>query len=200
MKAIPRQQLYFNDAWKGGLLVTVMVRSWFILEASESRTGSIIYRGFLMKTGFMIQTVWLQVALIGLSFSSLMVMGTSSAHADRVREQPVQIAQSDRWAEQVRRQLIKIAPALGLSGYSLTHNPFIGSLGRGGQEDVTLTMRSGVTYAIVGVCDNDCQDLDLILYDDNGNRVASDVQRDDTPVVKVTPKLDGSIHTQSEDG
>ncbi|MGC1525491.1 MAG: hypothetical protein WA783_05525, partial [Phormidesmis sp.] len=46
----------------------------------------------------------------------------------------------------------------------------------------------GVTYSLVGVCDEDCSDLDIVLYDDNGNIVASDLQPDDFPVVTVTPR------------
>jgi hypothetical protein len=40
----------------------------------------------------------------------------------------------------------------------------------------------------VGVCDNDCSDLDLVLYDADGDQVDSDVQTDDVPIVQVTPR------------
>ncbi len=100
----------------------------------------------------------------------------------------IQVAQTDRWTNQVREQLLKAAIAAGFGGYQMTYDPFIGDLGRGGESDVTLNVRSGVSYAIVGVCDNDCRDIDLRLYDDNGNLIVSDIQRDDTPVVKFTPR------------
>jgi hypothetical protein len=103
-------------------------------------------------------------------------------------EVDTQVAQTDRWTNQVRSQLLSLALAAGFDGNSLTHEPFIGDLGNGGEADITLNVRSGVSYAIVGVCDNDCRDMDLKLYDDNGNLISSDTQRDDTPLVRVTPR------------
>ncbi|WP_228051835.1 hypothetical protein [Sphaerospermopsis aphanizomenoides] len=99
-----------------------------------------------------------------------------------------QIAQVDPYTSQIRDQLIRAALAAGFSGYTLTHDPFIGNLGRGGYDDITINLRSGVSYAIVGVCDSDCRDIDLKLYDDNGNLIVSDTENDDTPFVWVTPR------------
>ena len=44
---------------------------------------------------------------------------------------------------------------------------------------------------IAGVCDNDCTDIDLRLYDSNENLVDEDVLEDDVPVVTITPDRDG---------
>ncbi|MEA5581952.1 hypothetical protein VB620_11440 [Nodularia harveyana UHCC-0300] len=98
------------------------------------------------------------------------------------------LARADRWTDQVRSQLIKAALAAGFGGYSLTHDPFIGDLGNGGENDITLNLRGNVSYAIVGACDSDCRDIDLKVYDDNGNLISSDLQRDDTPLVRFTPR------------
>ncbi|MDX2256990.1 MAG: hypothetical protein NW214_15865 [Pseudanabaenaceae cyanobacterium bins.39] len=103
-------------------------------------------------------------------------------------ENRVLIAQNDKWTNQVRSQLVRASVAIGLVNYQMTHNPFIGDLGNRGKDDVTLNLRRGTSYAIVGVCDNDCRDIDLELYDDNGNLVASDTQNDDTPVIRITPR------------
>jgi len=141
-----------------------------------------------MKTWFTTSMAWLQVALIGLSAGGSLLMVSQAVRADGMQRRSVLVAQSDRWSYQVRRELLKAALAAGLGGYNLTHDPFISSLGRGGREDVTLSLRQGKSYAIIGVCDNDCQDVDLALFDDNGNLIASDLQRDDTPMVRVTPR------------
>jgi hypothetical protein len=139
-----------------------------------------------MKTWHMTHRVWLRVALIGLSFGGSMLAGVNFAQADGSRGgATVLVAQA---TSQVQRELLKAALAMGLGGYNMTHNPFVGDLGRGGQNDITLTLRRDVDYAIIGVCDNDCRDIDLVLYDDNGNLIASDVQQDDTPMVKVSPR------------
>ncbi len=141
-----------------------------------------------MKTWLTTQTACLQIAFIGLSAGVSLLMVTNAAKANQWQTSSMLIAQTDRWANQVRRELLKASLAAGLGGYSLTHDPFISSLGRGGVEDVTVTLRQGKAYALIGVCDDDCRDLDFKLYDDNGNLVASDTQGDDTPIVRASPR------------
>ncbi|MGA7935472.1 MAG: hypothetical protein WCA35_18115, partial [Kovacikia sp.] len=49
-------------------------------------------------------------------------------------------------------------------------------------------------YGLIGVCDRDCRDLDLRLYDENGNLVAADTSSDDTPFVSLTPRWSGQFY------
>lgn len=58
---------------------------------------------------------------------------------------------------------------------------------------VTYTLTKGNTYKIVGVCDNDCSDIDFELRDDNGNVVDKDTANDDIPIVEVTPIRTGEF-------
>ncbi|MGB3669184.1 MAG: hypothetical protein WA984_03675 [Phormidesmis sp.] len=116
-----------------------------------------------------------KLLLGGFVFSSTSVFASSEVLADR-------------YTDQVNSQLIFAAAGAGYNGNDMTHDPFIGSLGRGGNDNITLHLSQGVTYSLVGVCDEDCSDLDIVLYDDNGNIVASDLQPDDFPVVTVTPR------------
>jgi len=44
---------------------------------------------------------------------------------------------------------------------------------------------------LIAACDTDCSDVDLILYDANGNTVDSDFELDDFPIVSTTPGRDG---------
>lgn len=121
--------------------------------------------------------------------SSSLLLFTDAARADRSsNEVYMQLAQTNRWTNQVRGELLRVASAPSFRGYEMSHNPFIGDLGRGGVEDITLNVKSGVSYAIIGVCDSDCRDIDLKLYDDNGNLIISDTDRDDTPIVRFTPR------------
>lgn len=46
---------------------------------------------------------------------------------------------------------------------------------------------AGVRYALIGVCDDDCDDLHFRLFDATGREVACDADPDDAPVVKVMP-------------
>jgi hypothetical protein len=93
-----------------------------------------------------------------------------------------------RWGTQVRTQLDRAGSILSGKGYEMTHELYTGSLRADEAESVTLTLHAGTAYALVGVCDNDCSDLDLRLFDADGDQVDSDVQRDDTPIVQVTPR------------
>jgi len=101
--------------------------------------------------------------------------------------------QSDRFERQVAIQLVAAAMAFDeLSGYELTHEPFTGKLYTRKYEPqskyLTLRLYQGTSYAILGVCDEDCSDIDIDLYDDNGNRISTDHQPDDKALVGVSPK------------
>ena len=96
-----------------------------------------------------------------------------------------------RFVDDVGRQLLRVAVASDLGGYDLTHDPFIDSVGDGQSDYITLNLRAGKSYGIVGVCDRDCSDIDLKLYDGSGNFIDSDIQSDDTPVVTVNPRWSG---------
>ncbi len=101
-------------------------------------------------------------------------------------------ADNSQYIYEVRDQLIKAAIASGLGGYSLTHDPFIDVLDHGRSDYITLNLRAGKSYGIVGVCDRDCRDLDISLYDSQGNRVASDLGDDDIPTITINPSRSGT--------
>ena len=48
-----------------------------------------------------------------------------------------------------------------------------------------------VPYVIVGACDQDCDDLDLVLFDGDNNEVARDGQTDSLPIVEIEPTATG---------
>ena len=96
-------------------------------------------------------------------------------------------AAQGRWGTQVRNQLDRASSILSGKGYEMTHELFTGSLRADQAESITLTLHAGTAYALVGVCDNDCSDLDLRLYDADDAEVDADVQKDDTPIMQVTP-------------
>jgi hypothetical protein len=54
-----------------------------------------------------------------------------------------------------------------------------------------IYLRSGVNYRIYGACDNDCQDMDMELYDARGMLADRDIGTDDTPYVQYTPTETG---------
>lgn len=58
-----------------------------------------------------------------------------------------------------------------------------GSLAAGATKTVNLQLKGGSGYGVVGICDKDCGDLNLNLYDSSGKEVDNDVKDDDLPIV-----------------
>lgn len=97
---------------------------------------------------------------------------------------------------EVRNQLLERAEIAGLGGYTLTHKPSIDTLREGRSHYININLRAGMSYGIVGVCDSDCQDLDISLYDHRGKLIASDLQDDDIPVISLNPSRSGRYQIQ----
>ena len=112
----------------------------------------------------------------------------ASAVAALLALAPIDTQQQDRWEQQVRRQLDRAADLLSQDhDYTLYREPTLGSLRANASESQTVTLTGGRRYMIIGVCDNDCTDIDLRLYDEAGDLIASDLEEDDTPIVQVSP-------------
>ncbi|WP_199330935.1 MULTISPECIES: hypothetical protein [unclassified Calothrix] len=106
----------------------------------------------------------------------------------------IALANHEYWLNSVRDQLIRAAVGLNLGGnYELTHDPFVDQLSSNQGDYITLNLRRGVDYAILGVCDQDCRDIDLRLYDEDGNLIDSDTGYDDYPAVRVRPRWSGKF-------
>lgn len=105
-------------------------------------------------------------------------------------------ADNREYVYQVRNQLIRYAIASGLGGYTLTHEPMIDALYHGRSDYITINLRAGTSYGIVGVCDSDCRDLDIALYDSRGNLIASDLEDDDIPVITINPSRSGTYRVR----
>jgi len=101
--------------------------------------------------------------------------------------------QLDTWTVQVNNQFRKYEQQLGLSNQS--HEVVTGSLDNENTEWVEVNLSKGNTYYLLGVCDNDCSDLDLKLYDSN-TIISEDMASDDYPLVSVTPTADTQYRVQ----
>lgn len=86
-------------------------------------------------------------------------------------------------------QLIKIVEAA--DGYEITHNLKIEALRNGASDNYHLNLERGWSYRIYAVCDKDCSDLDLCLYDENGNEIGCDKKTDSLPVISASPRWSG---------
>lgn len=100
--------------------------------------------------------------------------------------------------QQVRNQLNRAAQSLVQRGYHADREPITGSLNDDARENYMIQLQGGVAYALVGVCDNDCTDVDLRIWDGNGNKLDEDILTDDTPVLEFTATTTGQYRVSVE--
>lgn len=67
----------------------------------------------------------------------------------------------------------------------------VGFLSSGAAVGWDVNLDFGVEYLIAGVCDQDCNDLDLELADEHGAILFTDELDDDAPVLQFTSPADG---------
>jgi hypothetical protein len=109
---------------------------------------------------------------------------------------PQQVGQN-QYEQQILQQLGRVQQALSAQGFQQVSPPVTGQLNAGQSQNWPVTMSVGYDYRIVGVCDNDCGNIDLIVYDENNVMVAQDVLTDATPVATVAPQWTGPFTAQA---
>ncbi len=96
------------------------------------------------------------------------------------------------------KQLIKVAQMFIDEGYEITHEVPFGSIAEGEDDTYSFELEKDVEYHIISACDEDCGDIDLYLLDENDNDIDSDVERDDRPMISVTPAWTGQFTLRVE--
>lgn len=97
----------------------------------------------------------------------------------------------DQWERVVRQQLQQVGAASERNGYTMASDVFQGRLDDDGSTSLNVTLQAGKDYVLWGVCDQDCSDIDLVIYDSDGDEVDSDLQTDDKPLLRVVPSRNG---------
>jgi hypothetical protein len=85
----------------------------------------------------------------------------------------------------VEAQLREAIAEAASGGFTLQGRPIYGALNDGAAETIRVSLTAGNSYLIVGVCDEDCADMDLVLSDATGRSLAQDILDDDTPVLTL---------------
>lgn len=118
------------------------------------------------------------VAGVGMMLLALSVMSASPAAAQRAPTDPIR-AQVDA--------LTRRMPA----GLRLLREPWTGALAQGATADAWVDLAAGRTYDLIPVCDADCPDFALRLYDAAGAEVAHASDLDDLLILHYTPARTG---------
>ena len=121
----------------------------------------------------------------------LPVLALAALAAALVFAAPAPVA-AQRTVEQA--QLDSTAVLMRGRGYRPQDEFVHGSMNQGADEEFELSLEGGKEYVIVGFCDGDCTDVDLVLTSASGAEVDSDVAADDYPVVMVEPGRSGTYN------
>lgn len=97
-------------------------------------------------------------------------------------------AQGSRWDRQVLQYLRETTRKLGDQGYEQTGENRSGALNTRESTSFTVTLRAGYSYIVTGVCDDDCQELELALYAANGYEVDAARNAGNAPILRVAPR------------
>ncbi|MET0183015.1 MAG: toll/interleukin-1 receptor domain-containing protein [Caulobacterales bacterium] len=112
-------------------------------------------------------------------------------------QQPAQAAQpvpqGQDYQAILQGQLQQVNQLAAQEGFQLVGQPYMNGLAQGGEQAVPVELHTGYEYRIVAVCDRDCTDIDLRLFDENNVEVATDVAVDDNPIVQVSPRWTGAF-------
>jgi len=73
-----------------------------------------------------------------------------------------------------------------------------GSLQVDEETRISLDLQEGLEYRIVGVCDNECENLDLALFGSSGEEAAADRMEDAFPMLNVAPLPEGEYRLAVE--
>lgn len=95
--------------------------------------------------------------------------------------------QGSRWERQVDTRLTQARTTLVHNGYAPLSSSWTGALDNGDTAAIALNLAAGSAYALVGVCDDDCSNLDLQLFAANRYEVDAAKGTGATPIVRVTP-------------
>jgi len=93
-------------------------------------------------------------------------------------------------------QLQQAHGALSQQGYQLIGQPATGGLAQGQTWNVPAELHAGYEYRFVGVCDRDCADMDLVLFDPTGQPIIQDRSTNSQPVIGLQPPQTGGYTLQ----
>lgn len=110
---------------------------------------------------------------------------------------PTPATPAQNYQQQILDRLAQVEQAFAAQGFRRMAEPVSGSLQQAQFFNTPVTLETGGDYRIIGVCDNDCADLDLFLYDENNNLISQDNATDATPIVSVTPQWSGAFTAQA---
>ncbi len=103
-----------------------------------------------------------------------------------------------RFEAQVHDQIDEASYQFRREGFVKLGSTWIDELEDGDDKYITLQLYDNVEYIAVAVCDEDCSDIDLVLYDEDDRQIARDISTDDIPVIAGVPDYDGEYYLEAQ--
>ncbi len=152
--------------------------------------------------------VWVVGAVVG----TLVLLGVwGSTLPDTTTDKPPETAAIQPAAQQpnvvppttdgspqaiILAQLQQAQAALAQQGFQVIGQPATGGLNQAQTWNIPAELHMGFEYRILGVCDRDCTDLDLVLYDGNGAAILQDTAVSSQPLMGLQPNYTGPYTIQ----
>jgi len=92
------------------------------------------------------------------------------------------IALAQSFEDQVADQIAAIHYEIA-ADFDYASDMVIGEIEAGDSDGFPMSVTGDEQYIIVAVCDADCGDVDLVLYDAEDDEAAADIEYDDYPVL-----------------
>ena len=103
-----------------------------------------------------------------------------------------------QWHDTATQKITRIWQELkAAEGFGYARDAVFGSLEEGDDEYFEFEFVGHRDYVVVGICDNDCSDLDLLLYDYDDNVIMQDVDPDDEPVLVIPAGRSGTYYIEA---
>lgn len=133
------------------------------------------------------------LGVIGMNMEDTPTTVAQTPPVQAVQQPSAPPPQGQSYQDQILQRLAQVEQAYATAGYQRVDQPATGQLNQGAAQQWPATMHVGYEYQVIGVCDNDCSDLDLQLLDGLGNVISQDQSTDATPVVSVVPTQGGQF-------
>ena len=101
------------------------------------------------------------------------------------------------WEREVNAQINEASYQFRQEGFRKLGRTWIDDLEDGDDDYITVELDPDYEYIAIAVCDSDCGDIDLILYDDDDVRIAKDIGTDDIPVLSGSPDYYGDYYLEA---
>ena len=106
------------------------------------------------------------------------------------------VAQSASYTQQLQGYMNNYAGPVMNRGFQAVTQMVTGGLNASANNSHPVSLNAGRSYIILGVCDNDCTDVDLRLYGPDGSTVIQDLATDDHPTLNFTAPSTGNYRLE----